>query len=107
MLNQVKIFDGKGKLKKIIPKEDIGYRYWKGFNLTNNHIFAVSQGSQTDLKLMLKKIVCGVCRKKFETNHSRTLYCGKVCADAMVEKRRKKRLKIKQRARENAKLNKT
>jgi len=107
MLNQVKIFDGKGKLMKIIPKEAIRYRYWKGFNVTNNHIFAVSQGSQTNLKLMLKKLVCGMCKKKFETNHSRTLYCGKVCADIAVEKRRKKKLKLKQKARKNAKLYKT
>ena len=107
MLNQVKIFDGKGKLKEIIPKEAVVYRYWKGFNVTNNHIFAVSQGSQTNLKLMLKKLVCGMCKKKFETNHSRTLYCGKVCADLSVETRRKKKLKLKKQARKNAKLNKT
>ena len=37
MLNQVKIFDGKGKLKQIITKDAIANRHWK-FYKTNNII---------------------------------------------------------------------
>lgn len=105
MLNQVKIFDGKGKLKQIITKDAIANRHWK-FYKTNNHIFAV-EGSKTNFKLTTKNINCKVCKVAFKTTHARTLYCGISCASKSVEIKRKEKLKLKRKARKNGKLYKT
>jgi hypothetical protein len=102
MLNQVKIFDGKGDLKEIVTKETIEERHWKSFK-TNNHIFAV-QGSSPDMKLLVKNIVCGVCKTTFTTTHARTLYCGRPCANKAVEIKRQEKMKIKKEALQNAKI---
>jgi len=105
MLNQVKIFDGKGKLKRIITKDAIAKRHWK-FYKTNNHIFAVD-GSKTNIRLVVKNINCKVCKVAFKTTHARTLYCGIACASKSVEIKRKEKLKLNRKAIQNGKLYKT
>ena len=105
MLNQVKIFDGKGKLKQIITKDAIANLHWK-FYKTNNHIFAV-EGSKTNFKLVAKNIICKVCKVSFKTTHARTLYCGVSCASKSVEIKRKEKLGLKRKAIKNDKLYKT
>jgi Zn finger protein HypA/HybF involved in hydrogenase expression len=105
MLNQVKVFDGKGKLKRIITQDEIANRHWK-FCKSNNHIFAVA-GSKTNFYLVEKNIICKVCKVSFTTNHARTLYCGIPCASKSVEIKRKEKLELKRKARRNAKPHKT
>lgn len=105
MLNQVKIFDGKGKLKQIITKDAIANRHWK-FYKTNNHIFAVV-GSKTNFNLITKNINCKVCKVAFKTTHARTLYCGISCAGKSVDIKRKEKMKLKRKAIKNDKLYKT
>ncbi len=42
MLHPVKVFDGKGNLKKIISKEELEERFWNPKTLkANNHFFAL------------------------------------------------------------------
>jgi hypothetical protein len=105
MLNQVKVFDGKGKLKHIITQDEIANRHWKCYR-TNNHIFAV-EGSKTNFKLVAKNIICKVCKVSFKTTHARTLYCGVSCASKSVETKRKEKMELKRKAIKNDKLYKT
>lgn len=103
MLYPVKVFDGEGNLKKIVTQEIVEERFWKNIK-TNNHIFAV-QKSKPNLKILIKTIICKVCEEEFTTTHAKTLYCGAECAHKMVEKKRKEKIILKRKARENAKLN--
>lgn len=81
MLNPVKVLDGKGNVKKIIPSEELQERHWKIINKNDsNNLFAVGKGRPT-IALALRSIDCGICGTSFKSTHKKAKYCGKMCSE--------------------------
>lgn len=57
MINQVKIFDGKGNLKKIIPCVTLADKHWKDFKekgLTNQAVVRKKAGGKNETRRCLE-----------------------------------------------------
>jgi len=83
-MREVKIFDGKGKLKKIIPKKKVIAKTYKLFK-ENPYL--------PKAKLKMKDYFCAACRIKFKSNSTRgASYCKK-CRPAAYRRSKKRKQK--------------
>jgi len=81
-MREVKIFDAKGKLKKIIPKNKVIAKSYEKFKKYNGYVRRV---------MKFTKYFCAECRVEFESNSTRgATYCKKCRAGAYKRSRRKK-----------------
>jgi hypothetical protein len=68
-MNQVKIFDGKGNLKKVISAQQVSKAFW-------DKVSRDPGGLRPSVK-ELKIIKCGYCKELFRQKNLRDRYCKK------------------------------
>ena len=90
MLGQVKVYDGKGNLKKIITREEI-----LESRKDMNFYLGLTKNRKTHLKT--KRYLCQWCGKTGETKSTKAVkYCSQACGNkSNREKKKKEREKNK------------
>lgn len=86
-MREVKIFDAKGNLKKIIPKKKVIATSYAKLKKYQGHMRRV---------VKFKKYFCAECKVEFKSNSTKgATYCKKCRAGAYKRSRRKSREKEK------------
>ena len=79
MIFGVKIFDGKGRLKQDITKDEMEARHWSGFHFDITPYSAINAVATAKYKHAgagsagrvkpVRKINCGICKAEFLSSH--------------------------------------